>query len=699
MYLPYFSVRSNRFPVVSALLVLALIIISFSLLSMPRAVPTPNVIPNLAQISLAFVPDEAPDQYVVGSSILLSPDTLSLAVPRVMDDQTVDVTNVQIQFVAANPNPVLEPASRLSTHVNEYSGSNANDWRVQVPTYGGLTYHELYPGVDLYYSGTEGHLKGTYTVAPGANPAVIRWSYNSGTTLAVNNSTGDLNVAVDGEAALKEQAPVAWQEINGQRVPVSAAYTIAADGTVGFTLGRYDLNHPLIIDPTIAYETVYSVGSLDFGVDIAVNDKGQAWVVAYTLVEQDAVVLKLDTDGTVLFTTSLQGSGIDEGHSIKLDAQGNAIITGRTLSSDFPVLKAIQPTLNGFSDAFVTKLAAADGSLVFSTYLGGSNAERGYGLALNGAGDIYLTGGTKSVDYPTLNPIQESLNISQQCFCFDAYVSVLSADGQMLLYSTYFGGGKDDFGWDIDVDGANNIYFTGETMSMNFPVVNALQTFFGGVQDVFVTRFSADGSAVNYSTYLGGENVERVRGIAVDAAGYAHVGGMTGSAGFPTTPGSFQPNFAGGIDACGSPPFEPTRNCYDAFASKIAPDGSEFAYSTYLGGDDDDEGTALALSYDGSVYLTGYSYSNNFPGGAGLIFITRLDSTGSNLAYTFTPAVNSAAGHGAAVDSDGNIYVTGSNNVPADVYVIKLYEDIVLPTPTSAPPPQPSIYMPVMLAE
>jgi hypothetical protein len=697
-----------------ALLMLAVLVFVFSLLLFPGPTQKPATFPNFARLTLAFMPREQPNEYSAGNGVILSPEGLSIAVPRISADQSGEAVSLQLQFLESNPDPVLEADTQLPGHINEYRGQDSRAWRRQVPTFAGLTYKELYPGVDLHYSGTEGQLKGTYTVAPGADPAGIRWRYAGASEVNADAATGDLHILVDGAQMLVEQAPIAWQEIGGERVPVSAAYAVSTDGSTGFSLGTYNPTYPLVIDPTIAYETVYSADFLDVGADIAVNDVGQAWVVAYTLNRQDAAVIKLDTDGTVLFATYLEGSFIDEGHSIEVDAAGNAVITGRTLSSDFPVLNAWQSALNGPADAFVTKLAGSDGSLLFSTYLGGNRAERGYGLALGPTGDIYLTGGTDSTDFPTVNPIQEDLNLTN-CFCFDAYVSVLSADGSSLLYSTYYGGGFEDIGYELDVDAAGNIYFAGETESDDFPTANALQpTYGGGEQDGFVVRLSADGSAVDYSTFLGGEELERVRGVEVDPAGYAHIGGTTNSIGFPTTPGAFQPTFAGGINDCGDPPFIPIRNCFDVFASKIAPDGSAFAYSTFLGGGDDEEGNALALAEDGSVYLAGYTYSDDFPGGADLLYISRLDSTGSSLVYTFSPVVNSAAGHGAAVDAAGDVYVTGANNVPADTYVVKLDEDIILPTvtppateppptatappPTATPPPEPEplLYLPII---
>jgi len=701
---PQLPIRSHRQLAVPAAMLLVLLFLALRLVTLSGPAAIPNVVPNLAQMGLAFVPRAEADTYTAGSGVVLSPGGISLALPRTGDSETIETSEVTLSFIGANPSPLLEPDDRLATQVNELKGSDPAQWRLQVPAYGGLTYHQLYPGIDLHYSGSEGQLKGTYTVAAGADPAAIRWRYDAAASLSVSDS-GDLKVAVDGRDTLTEMAPVAWQEFNDQRRPVSAAYVLAPDGSAGFALGRYDASRPLIIDPTIAYETVYSADFLDIGVDITVDSVGQAWVVGYTLNTQDAVVLKLDAAGNVLFATFLQGSAIDEGHSIKVDAQGNPVIVGRTLSADFPVLNAYQPTRNGFSDIFITKLDAADGSLIFSTYLGGSRAERGYGVALNPAGDIYVTGASNFTDFPTTaNAIQPSLNLTS-CFCFDATVSVLSADGSSLLYSTYYGGALDDFGNDIDLDAAGNIFFAGETHSPDFPTVNPLQsTFAGGMQDGFVTRLSADGSTADYSTYLGGEDIEWIGGIDVDPAGYAHVGGTTASIGFPTTAGAYQPTFIGGINACGQPPFDPIRNCYDGFASKLAPDGSAFAYSTFLGGTDDDAANALALSADGSVYLAGYSYSDDFPGGGpALLFISRLDSTGSNLVYTVAPAVNSAAGHGAAVDDNGDVYVTGSNNVPADIYVIKLTEDIILPTPTPSPtspppPPRYDIYLPLSLS-
>jgi len=391
------------------------------------------------------------------------------------------------------------------------------------------------------------------------------------------------------------------------------------------------------------------------------------------------LVLKVAPDGTVLWNAYIGGSALDIGTGIDLDGAGDVYVTGWTDSADFPTLNPLQGTLAGPRDAFVVKLSAQDGSLIYSTFFGGGYAEGANDIAVNGLGEIYLIGYTESTDLPVVNPIQGQLNTTQ-CFCSDAFVSKISADGSALLYSTYLGGAFDDEGRSIAVDGSDNIYIAGDTTSDDFPTVNPIQPAnAGGLRDVFAARISADGSALDYSTYLGGEEFDRVGRIAVDGAGNAYVAGTTRSAGFPTTPGAFQEQFAGGILECGSPPYEPLRNCDDLFVTKITPDGSGLAYSTYIGGNLDEEARGIALDGEGNATLAGYSVSADFPpagiDGSAAIVAPKLNSSGSDLLYTVVIASGSAnAGQGIDIDGAGGLYITGAKNVPADVYVARLSE-------------------------
>ena len=442
--------------------------------------------------------------------------------------------------------------------------------------------------------------------------------------------------------------------------------------------------------PTFVYETIFDGAFLDSGHDVAVDASGNAYVLASAYdAEHNVLVLKVAPNGMVLWNAYLGGSALDIGTGIDLDGAGDVYVTGWTDSADFPTLNPLQGTLNGPRDAFVAKLSAQDGSLIYSTFFGGGYAEGANDIAVNGLGEIYLIGYTGSTDFPMVNPIQGALNTTY-CFCDDAFVSKISADGSTLLYSTYLGGGFDDEGQSIGLDEGGNIYIAGNTKSNDFPTVNPIQAAnAGGLRDVFAARISADGSALDYSTYLGGEEFDRVSRIAVDGAGNAYVAGTTRSVSFPTTPGAFQEQFAGGILECGSPPYEPLRNCDDLFVTKITPDGSGLAYSTYIGGNLDEEARGIALDGDGNAILAGYSVSAGFPpagiGDSAAIVVPRLNSSGSDLLYTVAIASGSAnAGHGIGVDDAGDLYVTGAKNVPADVYVARL---------TEAAPPNDTIHV------
>jgi len=260
-------------------------------------------------------------------------------------------------------------------------------------------------------------------------------------------------------------------------------------------------------------------------------------------------VFKLSADGrTVRYSTYLGGNSRDWGNGIAVDGAGNAYVTGITGSDDFPTVNAKYPKLWGWWDAFVFKLGADGRTVYYSTYLGGSDYDSGHGIAVDGAGNAHVTGRTASDDFPTVNARYPELRGG------DAFVFKLSADGRTVRYSTYLGGNSRDWGNGIAVDGAGNAHVTGETSSSDFPTVNAQYPKFRGPTDAFVFKLSADGQTVRYSTYLGGGDRDYGLGIAVDGAGNAHVTGYTNSSDFPTAatdPGivSYDPTYNGGTDA------------------------------------------------------------------------------------------------------------------------------------------------------
>jgi len=474
---------------------------------------------------------------------------------------------------------------------------------------------------------------------------------------------------------------------------------------LGFEVGAYDASLPLVIDPTLVYSTYLGGSGFDYGSGIAVDSAGNAYVTGQTYSTDfptanpfqaarvggpDAFVAKLNAAGSALvYSTYLGGNGDDYGRGIAVDAAGNAYVTGETGSTNFPTANPLQASnAGGNYDAFVAKLNAAGSALVYSTYLGGSDYDYGYGIAVDAAGNAYVTGETFSTNFPTANPLQAS-NAGGP----NAFVAKLNAAGSALVYCTYLGGSGGDSGQGIAVDAAGNAYVTGETGS-NFPTANPFQASNAGGPDAFVARLNATGSALVYSTYLGGNGNDHGSAIAVDAAGNAYVTGETFSTNFPTANPLRASNAGGG----------------DVFVAKLNAAGSALVYCTYLGGSSWDYGTGIAVDAAGNAYVTGLTGSTNFPtanplqaanaGGNYDAFVAKLNAAGSALVYsTYLGGSDTDFGYGIAVDAAGNAYVTGetySRNFPtanafqnsnsySDAFIAKLSSNLV-PTLTSLSP-------------
>jgi len=358
-------------------------------------------------------------------------------------------------------------------------------------------------------------------------------------------------------------------------------------------------------------------------------------------------------DPVLLYSTFLGGTSADHGRAIALDQDGNIYVTGYTKSNDFPRVNEIY-SHQGDYDAFVTKINAQGTALAYSTYLGGSAEDRGQGIGIDAQGLAYVTGYTKSGDFPAVN----ALYASYQGGNYDAFVAKLTAAGNALVYSTYLGGKASDYGQHLAVDQDGNAYITGYTWSDNFPTHNPIYAY-RAYEDVFVTKVNAGGSALVYSTYLSGRFKDLGYGIAVDPNGYAYITGWTGSDDFPT-----------------KYPLYTDKGTEDAFVTKLNPDGTSLTYSTYLGGANIDWGLAITADQDGNAYLTGYTYSDDFPTKTALYafsgvvdaFVTKINPTGTGLCYsTYLGGSNTDNGYGIAVDDAGNCYVTGrtiSNDFP-----------------------------------
>ncbi len=433
-------------------------------------------------------------------------------------------------------------------------------------------------------------------------------------------------------------------------------------------------------DPSVVYEHVLSeYGNYIDPHDVTVDPDGNAYILAARWGSNYAtLVIKLDPAGDVIWSEWFDGAAHDIPGGIALDAAGDVYVVGTTGSDDFPLLNPLQAERGSVQyDAFVMKLAGTDGQLLYSTFLGASRSEWGYDIAVNDAGEIYIAGSTESLDFPLANPIQDELAGFPYYGWSDGYIAKISADGSELLYSTFFGGYMDDSIRTIALDAAGRIYVAGETDSDDFPTVNPAQSATGGNGDAFAARLSADGGTVEYSTYLGGEEIESTRAIAVGPDDSLYFAGHTQSIQFPTTTGAYQEEFAGEYHGC-EVPFGADYNCDDAFVARLNPDGSDFSFVTYLGGEQIDHGYGLAVDALGNAYVTGHTRSDDFPPYASgtfyTNFVTKLDATGSTLRYSYLHDVITPSPAYLAIDAVGDLYVAATVDTPTILTTFKLTE-------------------------
>jgi hypothetical protein len=628
----------------------------------------------LAQLPLSFVPNAgqaAPEAafvaYGSGYTLWL---TAAGAVLGLRGQPAAPGAVLRLAWVGARAAPELAGEAPLPGRVHYFLGADPATWRMALPTYARVRYRAVWPGIDVIYSGTPQQLKYDVVVAPGARPEAIGVRYMGAERVSVD-AEGALVVELAGGGKLRQPAPVAYQRGPGGREAVASWYVVRGEQEVGIGVGEYDAARELVIDPVVLSYSTYLGGSgIDEGFGIAVDSAGNAYITGRTGSKEflisgpaDAFVVKLNpTASTLLYVTFFGGSGSEESHSIAMDSAGNAYITGWTDSKDFPTTKDAIQPSFRGLKDAFVVRLDATGALSYSTYLGGSEDDEGNGIALDSSRNIYITGGTASKDFPTKNAMQSALKGTG-----DAFVAKLDPAGA-LIYSTYLGGSVDDRGFGIAVDGMANAYIVGGTTSSDFPTMNALQPGFGGLQDAFVAKLDPFGALI-YSTYLGGSNFDQGQAIAVDGNGNMYLTGFTNSSNFPTV-GAVQPIFKGGPA--------------DAFVAKLNATGSALMYSTYLGGSGFDRGFGIAIDSAGNAFVTGGTTSPDFPtmgavqpgfGGGTDAFVAKLDATGSALVYSsYLGGSDDDLSRSIAVDSAGHAYITGSTksrNFPTTAGVLQ----------------------------
>jgi HYDIN/CFA65/VesB-like, Ig-like domain/Beta-propeller repeat/Cep192 domain 4 len=605
--------------------------------------------------------------------------------PRTPNPQTRSSV-LRLKLVGANLPTDVSGLEELPGKANYFIGKDAGQWRRGVPLYERVKYAGVYEGIDLVYYGNQEELEYDFKVGAGRDAKRIGLRVEGAKRVKVNGA-GELVMEV-GSGEVKLKRPEAYQEAGGKREKVEARYALREDGEIGFEVGRYDRRRELVIDPVLTYATYLGGSGGDVAYGVAVDASGNAYVTGITASVNfpsksaaqtvnaggsDAFVAKLNSSGTrLIFSTYLGGTGIDSASGIAIDSAGNSYIAGNTYSSDFPATSgAFQTAYGGDGDGFVAKLGPLGSSLIYASYLGGTSPDFAQGIAIDSAGDAFLTGSTRSSDFPTVAPLQIGndgcSNISGSTVCSsDAFVTKVSPAGDSLIYSTYLGGSQADIGQAIAIDSSGDAYVTGYTFSSDFPTQNAFQSGNAGGADIFVTELNPAGSALLFSTYLGGGQQERAFAIALDSDGNIYLTGDTQSANFPTTSTASQLQYAG---------------AGDAFVSKIGPGGSGLIYSTFLGGSGVDQANAIAVDADGNAYVAGLTESGDFPMlnptqtnlglfGAGLCgtevcsdaFVTKLLPSSQLVYSTFFGGSGAETAQAIAVDSAGNATAVGGTN-------------------------------------
>jgi len=606
----------------------------------------------------------------IESAVLLSPTEAQIVLGK-SSDSGVAPRSVRLQLVAANPAAKISGGDSLAARANYFLGREASQWHSGIPLFANVRVDEVYPGVQVvYYGNQSAQLEYDFLLRAGVSPGQISFRITGADSVRVDES-GNLALKIGGEE-IRQHKPVAFQESHGVRTAVSAAYQLHADGTIGFAIGNYDSRLPLTIDPVLDFLTYLGGKKLDIGHSITLDESGNIYVAGETLSTGlptlnpiqfgvtnfskfrggnnafgDAFVAKYDNSGVLQFLTYLGGKNDDGALGIVYDSVSAAVwVTGFTDSTNFPLVNPLRSQLTGQTknansvppvDAFVCELDPSGTSLLFSTYFGGDSEDEGTAIARDANGGIYVAGLTGSTNLPVTPANAFQTKLAGQ---FDAFVAKFVGSGGVYTnaYTTYYGGTNVDYALGIAVDAGLNAWLTGITYSTNLYLASPLQLPPGVNQffpdgyaftnlntetnapkhnaktpkaDAFVAELNQFGTAMSFSSYVGGSNDDVGEGITIDNSGNVFVVGYTFSDNFPTneltaTPTNFSPAVTNEIVFT-----SPGTNFFShPFVLKIV--GGALDRSTAFGGNLGDQGRAIAVDGNGLVYVAGSVASTNF---------------------------------------------------------------------------------------
>ena len=579
---------------------------------------------------------------------------------------------LRMRLANASRTVLLEGDTKLQGKSNYFIGQNPDNWHTDVPHYAGVIYRDIYPGIDLFFFGERGRLKYEFRIAPGGDPGHIQLQFRGHSKIRIGDG-GNLFVETPA-GVVSHSAPFIYQEMNGRREKVGGYFRSRSEEEVGFELSGYDPDRPLVIDPELIFSSYLGGSGRESATGLKVDESGNIYLTALTEASDfplqdpfqdsvagdlDAVVVKLNSAGDELvYATYLGGSANEGGHGIGVDATGSAYITGTTSSTDFPLMNPLQEAHGGDTDGFVTKLSPEGNALIYSTFYGGTSGEGPCALALDSAGNAYITGSTDGGTLPLVNPFQ-----SQAGEFFVGFVAKISASGDRLIFSSFLGGHQGSVAHGIAVAEDQSVFIVGATATEGLATPGAFQATLGSQDccDAFLLKLNPDGSR-RFFSYLGGADFDIGRGVAVDPNGLPVLTGETRSTDFP---------FVGGLQSIVRAPeghFGPD----DAFVARFSSDGAQLLNSIAFGGSEDEEVRGIAISDQGDIAITGRTVSLDLPlfepiqevlaGGAD-IFVARFSTDLSNLLFaTYLGGSGSDRGTSIALDTAGNILVAGNTD-------------------------------------
>jgi len=702
---------------------------------------------NFGSLPLWFEADRSPTEagprYLArtgNSQFEIAPTGATITL-RQASGQTAACT---MQFVHGNPAATVTGAAELAGKINYLTGNNPAAWQTSVATFGQVRVEEVYPGINVVYYGNAQQLEYDFNLAAGVDPRTIAIHFDGAEKIAVNGH-GELVVSLPG-GEVKQHQPVIYQLAGTVRREISGGYKMMDAQTVAFQVGNYDHSLPLVIDPFLSFSTYFGGNDWEIGRAIAVDNSGNIYVAGQTLSKTftnvpagaqtgsfkggagtgDAFVAKLNpTNANPLVFLTYFGGSIDEfATAIAVDTNhnNNIFITGATDSPDFPNTNAIFKQIRSkyissgnfyYGDAFVTVLTNNGSEFVYSTYLGGYGEDQGTGIAVDAAGNAYVTGWTSSTNLLVMNSVPPNVWWQQNMLCTNsiyfnanAFVAEIAAGGTELKYYSYFGGTNYDKATGIALDKDNNIYVTGYTASTNFPILNSIvtatkhydhlngSTTNTSAFDGFVAKFGPGFTNLIYSTFLGGTNQDVANGIAVDGAGNAYIVGGTISTNFPVI------NPPSGLGT--SYVTTNTTGSYwttNAFLTQVkfdaATTNTSIGFSTVFGGYWNASGNyivdiarGVALDSAGDIFVVGSTTSTNFPvtratisgslraTNAGLsdVFVMEFAPQGTNLLFSgYIGGQSDDLAYGIAVDAKEDAYVTGQT-ISTDFPTLKAWQ-------------------------